>query len=1016
MKSVITAICLLIPLVIIFFIIDRKDFYSGDDVAVQQETITGRKSTTATTLKPVEKLAETKAVAETKPVAETKAVETKFVAEAKPITEKKSAEIKLNTAKPAEAKPIEIKLVETKSAETKFVAETKLAEVDPAGTSLAEVKSTETHLGTKTKNATETKPEESAKPTAVPVVTKEESEKINAIALVSLKQFRDKRMKEEEKKAQLLSKAKCIHADDFLKKRYIGDSMQGETDSLVVAKGYNLSEFRKRVISSSFDLDYTTLPQETSFGINSGFHVISPQDLVRFYGISGMFQSMNRSLFFEVEIRNNSSDSDCRVDLGVFGYGNKKSGHSTFYSNYIPANETTILKWDTNPHDQYYLIKPTVSIFGDATIKEFRVYEYIHPEITVVEGTIKDRSQLPDPKLTDYPDCSYTAHFVGNAIFAGIPCNKEVELTIDGFINKKIQGFNGLKKGDCIKCAIVSFDEIPEGKSSGTQVADDLSLFELDGYYLVSYQKIDIFSDPQELLSDVIEFADSEKTKKTYVSIFNNVFNAKMDEEVKKAKNDRIASDLRHINEMLSPYTTERKQELNKRFQDAWTKEKQKDSPGYNRVRDLLNGIPVNIVWRNMDNAFYALPEEYIFIKEVNPNPISQTNIDALVAFKEYLELQGIRFIVSLVPNYYEIAARVINKDFASVPDFGTAYIVKQFLENGIETIYASDEIIRNYNKYPIPFLYPNNSHPGDLPQDILSSMVAERISRFRFTRTLDGKDFSVDLADIGMGTWGSMVFPPNCDIGNNPVGGHYNYINVLYQGKKPINNQNSPILLLGNSFSYSPSDQTMMSFLAMKTGIEIHQSTVGYYGPFTTLIQRIFNNPEYYLKGKKVVVFQVGSDQLLTNPSILNIKRLDNSVRISRNGSLIKTLDLSSDELIVPQFARGLSNPTIFKIGSDKKTTIYETNNLLGYEEKNSLSSKGKYYVEITYCSQELDKLELAINSNIYHLIGGNYTFLWIKDVFPVSVESNDLRIEVRGEPGKFIAVAAIKIYQIEE
>ncbi len=69
MKSVIIAICLLIPLVIIFFIIDRKDFYSGDDVAVQQETVTGQPPT-VTSLKPVKQPAKIKP-AVTKPRAET---------------------------------------------------------------------------------------------------------------------------------------------------------------------------------------------------------------------------------------------------------------------------------------------------------------------------------------------------------------------------------------------------------------------------------------------------------------------------------------------------------------------------------------------------------------------------------------------------------------------------------------------------------------------------------------------------------------------------------------------------------------------------------------------------------------------------------------------------------------------------------------------------------------------------------------------------------------------------------
>lgn len=77
MKSVITAICLIIPLVIFFIIIDRKDFYSGDDVVVQEETIAGKKPTTGTTLKAVEQPAEKKSD-------ETKPVDTKTISEEKP--------------------------------------------------------------------------------------------------------------------------------------------------------------------------------------------------------------------------------------------------------------------------------------------------------------------------------------------------------------------------------------------------------------------------------------------------------------------------------------------------------------------------------------------------------------------------------------------------------------------------------------------------------------------------------------------------------------------------------------------------------------------------------------------------------------------------------------------------------------------------------------------------------------------------------------------------------------------
>lgn len=784
--------------------------------------------------------------------------------------------------------------------------------------------------------------------------------------------------------------------------------MSEKNDSLIIEKGYNLFDFRKQLLPSSWSgIDISTLPRETSFGRdNDGFRIISTKGKTRLFTYWSKLKSMNSSFFFEVVIRNNSSNTDCMVDLGIRGAGNNHSGLFPIQSSRIPAAETSTIRWSTSVYDRFCQIDSTISILGDATIKEFRVYQYVHPEITVVEGTIENRSELPDPKTADYPDCKYTAHFVGNAIFEGTPCNKEIELTVDGFINKKTLGSNNMKKGDKLKCAIVRFDQLPETELSGIQIADDLMLFELDSYYLLSYLKIDTFSDPLEKNADSVLFADSEQTKQKYVSIYENIFNAKMDEDAKQAQKDNITADLKRITEMLAPYTAEKKQELNQLFQDSWTKEKLKDHQGYNRIK--------NIVWRNMDNAFYALPEQYTFING-SPNPIPQHSIDALIAFKEYLELQGIQLIVSLVPNYYAIAARVINKDFATIPDFETAYTAKQLLENGIEAIYPSDEIIRNYNKYPIPFLYPDNDHPGDLAQDVLSSIVAERISRFHFNRNLDAQDFSI--GNNGTGSWDALTYPQNCDIGSNQANSHYKYTNILYHGKELINNQNAQILLFGNSFSYSPTNQSMMSFLAMKTGLEIYQFNVGGFAPFTTGIQRFFNNQEHYFKNKKIMVFQMGTVHFRI-ASILNIKKLDFSMKISRNGKLIKTIDLISNVDVIPDFASELSNPFIYGIGPTNKTTITEIDNLSDYIGEHAItpSNKKQYYIEINYFCLDSDKLSLVINSNINHLVGGWNKPVWLKEVYPLSLEANKLKIEVLGESGKSVAIGSINIYQLEK
>jgi hypothetical protein len=158
MKQLIVPITIIVALIAFFVIIDRKDFHSGNDVAVQQETVTRMKPTTVTTVKPVEKPVETRPVekpAEKEPETETKTATTKPVAESKPVETKPVAETKSATAKPVETKPV---------TEKKPVAETKPATAKPAET-----------------KPVETKPvtEEKLIPVAIPIATAEEAKKLN---------------------------------------------------------------------------------------------------------------------------------------------------------------------------------------------------------------------------------------------------------------------------------------------------------------------------------------------------------------------------------------------------------------------------------------------------------------------------------------------------------------------------------------------------------------------------------------------------------------------------------------------------------------------------------------------------------------------------------------------------------------------------------------------------------------------------------------------------------------------
>lgn len=157
MKQLIVPIAIIIALITFFIVVDCKEFSRHDDVqTVQSESPTTNK-------KPTVSVPEMKPITEVKPTVEAKpVVEIKPVAEAKPNTD----------PKPAGTKPVD----ETKPAEVKPIAETKPAETKP-------VAETQTDKPAETKPQVQTNLEEKLLPAAVPVVTAEEAEKLNAEAM-----------------------------------------------------------------------------------------------------------------------------------------------------------------------------------------------------------------------------------------------------------------------------------------------------------------------------------------------------------------------------------------------------------------------------------------------------------------------------------------------------------------------------------------------------------------------------------------------------------------------------------------------------------------------------------------------------------------------------------------------------------------------------------------------------------------------------------------------------------------
>jgi len=98
-------------------------------------------------------------------------------------------------------------------------------------------------------------------------------------------------------------------------------------------------------------------------------------------------------------------------------------------------------------------------------------------EITIVEGEIIDRSLLPNPSKSDYPNCRFTAHFRENSIRKGKSIPKEIIIIIEGFEKYAYLNTNKIKNGDKVKISIVPFETLKDDFKS-TQIADDINAYD----------------------------------------------------------------------------------------------------------------------------------------------------------------------------------------------------------------------------------------------------------------------------------------------------------------------------------------------------------------------------------------------------------------------------------------------------------------------------------------------------------------------------------------------------------
>ena len=226
--------------------------------------------------------------------------------------------------------------------------------------------------------------------------------------------------------------------------------------------------------------------------------------------------------------------------------------------------EEECINYEISALEHYDSIRPFLEITGEAAIHGLRIYQKELVGTTYLEGEIIERSALPDPKKSDYPNCRYTVQFVGNVIKGGIPCPKEMSLIFDGFEDYKTLRTDTLKKGDKIIGTVIPYDTLSEEEQS-VQQADDLNLFALENYYVLNARKINeyAYGDDAFFPSSGIYFRED---RKEHISIYNRNINPPITKELQELQARAISEDLDRINKMLNDFDEERIKEINAKF------------------------------------------------------------------------------------------------------------------------------------------------------------------------------------------------------------------------------------------------------------------------------------------------------------------------------------------------------------------------------------------------------------------------------------------------------------------
>ena len=519
-------------------------------------------------------------------------------------------------------------------------------------------------------------------------------------------------------------------------------------------------------------------------------------------------------------------------------------------------------------HDFFYA---GIRIRGNLNIAQIAIFtgtDRREQNIATVSARILETSEVPNPEKSSYPDCNCALKMKTLQIEKGKNIPQEFVLLAPAFRNRKKTPESQWKKDDIIRLSMIRFQEEREAVRQ-IQQADTIEDFDSERFSLVySVQPRKIL-----LLKSGVRVNPSFRKREKYISGYDRPQNPALTPRETTARNRRITVQREKIKKILETMK-QTPDELNREYERIWEK---------NRKRHHLFGK--DLYWVKQGNSCFVYqhrPSSFYWTGD-----ISQT-ILSIKALSDYLLVHGIAMIVVICPYSNDISARIMNPELAGMPDWNAANIARQLLEQKVEALYISDEVAAHARDYDLMFCYPEE-HPAYGTQQIAAGMIARYLQK-EFPEICRPKYRPDELTRKWIPYPGiEEILQENWKLWDICFGKKIPlYQHVMLNGKTIPSDPASPIILYGNSYLHTPEALPGIYLASLLTDKLKMGFTVMFRiatQPLTSMSLELLQEPEKYLKGKKVCIFYYGTTHF-RQTRIWNIRELD---QIKRQNSAFR-------------------------------------------------------------------------------------------------------------------------------